>query len=110
MAVNGNFVLKAIVAPVLVIAITGVGGFALGHTQSEGHDKSVVRLNDGLVRIGKLEERQERIREDLHNLELKGADDRFRGSDADAMEARLQTQLDSLGRDIEKIKKELGIR
>lgn len=113
----GKKVLAPLVVSVSVAAVIGISGFALGHTQIEGHPVMAERVNDSLVRVGRLEVETEALEIKTHELEIAGVDDRFRGVDADAMEARLQDQLDVIKRDLghmkselDKIKQELGIR
>ena len=108
---------KKVLAPVAVAAVIGISGFALGHTQIEGHPVMAERVNDSLVRVGRLEVETEALEAKTHELEIAGIDDRFRGVDAAEMEDRLQDQLDVIKRDLDhmkseldKIKQELGIR
>ena len=92
-----GFIAKAIIAPIAITCIVGAGGFFVGHTQLEGHPETVIRLNDSLVRLGKLEARLEMLYDQIGGLSVDMVSDRFTGHDGQAMEDRLRAEI----RDVE---------
>ena len=111
------FFVKTVVVPLVLIGTVGIASFAIGHTQKDGHPVMAERVNDTLVRVGRVEEAQANLSAEVRRIEIEGIDDRFRRVDAERMEAGLQEQLDeirlSLSRakvEIDRIKAELGVK
>ena len=100
--------IKSVIVPFLVASLVAFAGFALGHTQLDGHPVMSERVNDALIRVGRLEVEAEMLEEKAQRLEVEGIDDRFRGNDAKEMEARIVSQLSVIRGDIDNIRSELN--